>query len=50
MARFIVSNTTSIMPARKVRCMDWIIREVIQMKLYPNINQKAGFSFFVLEK
>jgi hypothetical protein len=48
---FIVSNTTSIMLARKVRCMDWLVREVIQLKLHSdNINQKTGLSFFVLEK
>ena len=39
------------MLARKVRCMDWLIREVIQLKLLSNnINQKAGLSLLVLEK
>lgn len=48
---FIVSNTISIVLARKVRCMDWLIREVIQLKLHSdNINQKAGLSLFVFEK
>jgi len=56
MVFFIVSNTTSIMLARKVRCMDWLVREVIQLKLHSdnnnnnNNNQKSGLSLFVLEK
>lgn len=47
---FVVSNTTSIVLARNVRCMDWLIREMIQLKLHSDINQKARFSLFVHEK
>jgi len=47
---FIVSKTTSIVLARKVRCMDWLRRELIQLKLHSDdINQKAGLSLFYLK-
>jgi len=50
-AFFIASNTTSIVLAGKVGCVDWLVREMIQLKLHSdNINQKAGLSLFVFEK